>query len=138
MQEMLNSLGDSSQCPVALIIKDGKILLGHRHYTVDTWKTLSVWTCPGGRCDAGETIEETLRREVKEEIAVEALLIKEYLGEFPGAKEPDVVPVFLCSIADEPKNMEPDKFSDWQWFAKADFPDTFINKDVAQLIATIL
>lgn len=138
MQEILNSVGNSTKCPIALIIEGDKILLGHRHYTLDKWKTISVWTCPGGRCEEGETIEATLRREVEEEIAVTELIIEKYLGELPGARESDTVPVFLCSITTEPKNMEPHKFSDWKWFSKENFPDTFINKDVARLLTTLL
>lgn len=138
MQEILNTAGNQDKCPIALIIKDGKILLGHRHYTPDKWKTISVWTCPGGRCDEGESIETTLRREVKEEIAVTDLQILEYLGEFPGAQEPDVVPVFICDISEEPQNLEPHKFSEWKWFGKNDFPDTFINAAVAQIIVPLL
>ena len=78
MQESLNLIGDQSKCPVALIIRDNKILLGHRHYTPDKWKTVSVWTCPGGRCDDGETIEDTLRREVEEETGISNLKIEEF------------------------------------------------------------
>lgn len=134
MQETLKSIGDSTKCPIALIIRGNKILLGHRHYTPDKWKTVSVWTCPGGRCDEGETIETTLKREVGEETGINDLVIKEYLGEYPGAKEGDFVPVFLCGTSQEAQNIEPHKFSEWRWFTKEEFPDTFINKDVATLI----
>ena len=138
MQEILNQVGNSAKCPIALIISGDKILLGHRHYTPDIWKTISVWTCPGGRCDEGEAIETALRREVTEEIGIENLEVVEYLGEFPGAREPDRVPVFLCHINEEPRNIEPHKFSEWKWFSKEYFPDTFINKEVEKLIKTVL
>ena len=122
----------------SLIVKEDKILLGLRHYTPDKWKTVSVWTCPGGRCDPGEKIEDTLRREVEEEISIKNLKIVKYLGELPGAQTPDVVPVFLCTIVEEPKNMEPHKFSEWKWFTRDDFPETFINPEIAKLIQTVL
>jgi len=138
MREILKTVGDSTKCPVALIMSGDKILLGHRHYTPDKWKTISVWTCPGGRCDEGETIETALRREVTEEIGVQTLEVMEYLGEYPGAQMPDRVPVFLCHISEEPQNTEPHKFSEWKWFSKEDFPDTFINKDVAKVIKKVL
>jgi len=138
MKEILATTGDSTKCPIALIINEDKIFLGHRHYTPDKWKTISVWTCPGGRCDEGETIETTLRREVSEEIGIKNLEIEKYLGEFPGAQAPDVVPVFACRISEEPQNMEPHKFSEWKWFTKQTLPETFINKDIAKLIDSIL
>ncbi len=138
MQESLNLIGDQSKCPVALIIRDNKILLGHRHYTPDKWKTVSVWTCPGGRCDDGETIEDTLRREVEEETGISNLKIEEFLGEYPGAKEGDFVPVFRCSTDEEAKNIEPHKFSEWKWFGREELPEAFINKDIALLIKKVL
>jgi len=53
----------------AVIEKDGKILIakrraGDRHG--------GRWEFPGGKIDAGETPEECLRRELKEELGIEA------------------------------------------------------------------
>jgi len=138
MEEILGTIGDATRCPVALIIKDQKILLGYRHYKTDKWKDISVWTCPGGRCDEGETIEKTLRRETAEETGIDDLQIEKYLGEVTGAKEGDFVPVFLCTTLQEAMLIEPEKFSEWKWFSKENFPDTFINKDVERLVNTIL
>lgn len=138
MQEILETIGDSTKCPVALIIKNQKILLGHRHYKTDKWKDISVWTCPGGRCDEGETLEQTLRRETAEETGINDLVITKYLGEVLGAKEGDFVPVFVCTTNEEARLIEPEKFSEWNWFSKEDFPDTFINKDIEKLLRPLL
>jgi len=138
MQDVLNSIGTEAQCPIALIIREKQVLLGHRHYTPDKWQTISVWTCPGGRCDSGETLECALRREVAEETGITDLVIEEYLGEYLGAKEGDLVPVFRCSTKMSVKNTEPHKFSEWRWFSFDTFPSTFINNDVSTLIKTLL
>lgn len=44
----------------AVIIKDGKVLIVNN--------TKGFWEVPGGRMDGDETIEQTLRRELKEEL----------------------------------------------------------------------
>ena len=134
LQEKLNEIGTSKICPTALIFKDNKILLGLRHYTPDKYKTISVWTTPGGRCDDGETVESTLRREVGEEIDITNLNLIEFLGEVPGVKEGDVVYVFKGSTNQEPKLLEPEKFSEWRWTGVKEIPENFINKDVLDLI----
>lgn len=138
MQDILNTTRTEIICPVAVIIRDNKIALGLRHYTPDKWKTVSVWTVPGGRCDPGETIEETLRREVKEEIGVTDLTISEFLGEHPGAKEGDLIQVFLCSSEQDLCNMEPHKFSEWRWFGHDEWPEDFINPHVEELFKSLL
>lgn len=51
----------------AIIIKDGKIFATQRGY--GEWK--DYWEFPGGKMEPGETPEEALRREIREELATE-------------------------------------------------------------------
>lgn len=115
MKKELAKNGDGIVCPIAVIIKDSKILTGHRHYTPDKWKKISVWTIPGGRSDMGETIEQTLRREVAEEVNITDLEILDIIGKLPGAKKGDIVIIFYCTTKQDAKLMEPEKFSEWRW-----------------------
>lgn len=121
IQEELNKIADEQTCPGAIIIKDKKILLGLRNYTPDKWKDISVWTTPGGRCDLNETIETALRREVREEVGITDLNIIDFIGQVPGAKDGDIVPLFYCNTTQEPKLMEPEKFSEWLWVPIAEY-----------------
>lgn len=121
MQNQLIKQGDGITCPIAVVVKDGKVLTGHRHYTPDKWKKISVWTIPGGRSDIGETVEQTLRREVAEEVDITDLNILDFIGEVPGAKEGDVVLMFYCTTKQDAKLMEPEKFSEWKWVSIQDY-----------------
>mgnify|MGYP001587664826 CR=1 FL=1 len=138
LQEQLSRQGSSKLCPGALIVRDGKFLIGFRHYTPAKWKNISVWTFPGGRCDEGETLEETVRREVKEETGITNLEIVEYLGEVKGAYKDDRVPLFYCRTREDAKLMEPEKFSEWRWVGIDNLPENFINGDVAKLVREFL
>ena len=51
---------------IILYNEEGKMLLEHRADTRKRWP--SVWALFGGRPDEGETPEETVRREAKEEL----------------------------------------------------------------------
>lgn len=138
MSQKLQQKGDGVTCPVAIILREGKVLMGLRHYTPDKWKTISVWTIPGGRSDEGETLEETLLRETEEETGINDLKIKRFVGEFPGSKEGDLVPVFLCESSQQAELVEPHKFSEWKWFGKDDFPENFINSHIAKELVNLL
>lgn len=102
-------------------MRDGKILTGRRHYTPDKWQTISVWTVPGGRCDSGENLQETLQREVREEVGITDFKIVDFIGEVSGAKEGDIVPIFFCTTKQDFKLMEPEKFSEWRWVLKDEY-----------------
>ena len=52
----------------ALIMQDGKILLGRRAHFRATYP--SCWDVIGGRIEPGETAEQTLARELQEELAI--------------------------------------------------------------------
>lgn len=140
--QRLADIGNEVTCPAAFILKDSKVLVGHRHYTSEKWKTVSVWTVPGGRGDVGETVERTLRREIAEETGITELAILAYVQDIPGAKEGDIVPVFLCETAQEPTLMEPEKFSEWRWVPLADFaagaPGDFINPAARALVVDFI
>lgn len=138
MEEELQKIGDETTCPIAMIIRDGKILHGLRHYTKDKWKAVSVWTAPGGRCGGNETLETTLRREVLEETGISDLKITNFLGEVSGAKEGDRVSVFLAETNEDFSLMEPEKFSEWKWIPLEDYkkgdPSPYINDGVRKLV----
>ena len=132
--ENIDRRGDGVLCPMAIIIRDGKILLGLRNYTPDKWKDISVWTVPGGRSEKGETIGETLLREITEEVGITDLKIERFVEERPGVKPPDIVLIYRCSTLEEPKLMEPEKFSGWKWFGVDEIPENFINPDALDTI----
>jgi len=118
---------------MALIIKDKEILLGYRHYN-----ETSTWICPGGRSNVGENLEETLRREVVEEIGVNDLVIKEYLGKLAGTNAGDTVFTFLCDINQKEQLVEPDKFSEWRWFNKEQVNALKMSENTRKLICSLL
>jgi 8-oxo-dGTP diphosphatase len=61
----------------ALIERDGKILIARRKKGMQMER---LWEFPGGKLEPGETPEECLRRELREELGVEA-----DVGEFVGS-----------------------------------------------------
>ncbi len=134
LNKTLSTVGSNKLCPVVFVFKGNMILIGLRNYTPDKWKAISVWTVPGGRCDDGETLEQALRRELKEEVGISELDITEFLGEVPGAKWGDKVCVFKAITQQEPRLMEPTKFSEWKWTKISDVPNNFINPEALKLI----
>jgi ADP-ribose pyrophosphatase len=127
LKENLSKVGARAICPAVAIIRNGKMLIGLRNYTPEKFKKISLWTTPGGRCDEGETIEQALRRETGEETGIVKLEFIAYLGEVNGAKEGDVVPCFVGATDEDPRLMEPEKFSEWKWCDPNDIPENFIN-----------
>ncbi len=134
LEQRLREQGNEKICPVVALLKDGKLLIGLRHYTPDKWKSISVWTIPGGRCDAGEVVETTVRRETDEETGITDINITSFLGEIPGVKEGDIVYVFAGTTTSDPTLREPEKFSEWKWSEIKDIPENFINPAALDLI----
>lgn len=131
---ILHKKGNNKDVPVAFIFKNDKLLIGLRNYTPDKWKTISVWTVPGGRCDGDETLEVTLKREMLEEVGINDFKVTQYLGNVPGAKEGDIIYVFKSETNQEPKLMEPEKFSEWIWCPVSEIPSNFINPKSLKLL----
>ncbi len=133
MREHLR-ISTEKDCPVAVFFRDGRLLVGYRNYTPEKWKKISVWTVPGGRCEPGETLEDGLRREAREEIGVTELRITAFIAAVPGAKEGDIVSLFVAETDQEPRNCEPEKFSEWAWMDLEAVREHFINPAVFEAI----
>jgi len=61
----------------AVIERDGRLLVTRRLHGTHLE---GYWEFPGGKCDAGETLEACLLRELREELAVEAVIGNEVLS----------------------------------------------------------
>src|SRR5438132_4082624 len=75
----------------ALIFDDqGRILLGHR-------RDIDWWNLPGGGMEAGETVDEALRREVYEETGL-VVEIEQLVGVYSKPQKQEVVLTFRCHV----------------------------------------
>ena len=96
----------------AIIIKDGKFLALHRKGAIGGWFDL-----PGGRMEYGETAEETVIREVKEETGLSVKPIR-VIGTWNNVKEEyQITGIFyLCSLKDSDEVILSEEHDDYKWF----------------------
>lgn len=91
-----------ASAPTAVIRRDDKILLALRPKSKSFG---GLWETPGGKAEPGETDEEAIRRELREELGVEATVVS-LLGEAtldpPITSKPYRMPVLECQIDREP------------------------------------
>ena len=106
-----------------LVVRNGLILLGRRKGSHGA----GTWSAPGGRMEYGETIEETARRELREETALE--LNAASIGPWTNDVFHDVQEHYLTFIVvarettGEPRNMEPHKCEGWSWHRWHELPE---------------
>jgi 8-oxo-dGTP diphosphatase len=91
-----------------LIKKDGKYLL----INAKRGAAKTLWNNPGGHMDDGETIEETARREIKEETGYD-IEIKKLIGTYTRKVKKYV---FECEIISGSLNIPEDEIADAKWF----------------------
>jgi len=122
----------------AIVVDRGRVLLLKRRKEPES----GCWGIQGGAVEFGESIEDAVKREVKEELSVEVELVA-LLGVtdhiLPHAGVHWVSPVFLARIASgSPKNAERDKHSDLRWFGLDDLPEdvTLTTRRAVELLAS--
>lgn len=104
---------------LCVIIRDGRVLLGMKKRGFGA----GLWNGFGGKVEAGESVEEAARREVREEIGVElAGIEKRGMLEFKFGENPQISEVHIFHAGEflgtpvETEEMRP------QWFAFRDIP----------------
>ncbi|MBM3726090.1 MAG: (deoxy)nucleoside triphosphate pyrophosphohydrolase [Acidobacteria bacterium] len=88
----------------ALIARHGRLLICQRRH--DDRHPLK-WEFPGGKVEAGEAPEEALRRELREELAIEATigpLVTSYRYAYPGRPAIELLFYKVERFAGEPAN----------------------------------
>jgi len=75
----MTSSQTSQQVATAIVTYNGKVLLLQRDYNTGI-KDPGMWQLPGGGVEEGETPEQAVRREMKEEIGVTPKNVR-FLGE---------------------------------------------------------
>lgn len=109
-----------------VLVEKGKVLLSRRFQTgyMD-----GHYSLPAGHVDEGETIEDCLVREVKEEIGIEIKKPDIKLTHVMHRKEDDIRLDFFYQASKyegEIKNKEPNKCDDLNWFKLNQLPENIL------------
>jgi 8-oxo-dGTP diphosphatase len=106
-----------------VILDDGKVLLLLRKKAPEA----GYWSLPGGRVEFMERVEDALKRELKEELGIEAeidslLCITDHI--VPEDDAHWVSPAYLVRrVSGVPENLEPEKTAAIEWFPLAHLPE---------------
>ena len=99
----------------AVIERDGRLLVTRR---LKGTHLEDHWEFPGGKCDPGETLEACLARELREELAVDAIIGGEILSTSHSYPERRVeLHFFGATLLGEP---QPQLGQDMQWIRRED------------------
>lgn len=94
----------------AIIHKNGRIFATQRGY--GDWK--DWWEFPGGKMEAGETPEEALKREIREELSTEIQLDKLFCTvEWDYPKFHLTMHCYLCSLLTEALHLNEHEAARW-------------------------
>lgn len=99
-----------------IIRKENKILVTRR--SLNNEYKPGLWDVPGGKIEAGETVEEGLRREIREESNLEVHIRKiEYaytnLDGLP--KSQYVILVYVCDYKSGEVSLSPEEHDAYRW-----------------------
>jgi len=109
----------------AVIETGGKILLARR-------SDIGWWNLPGGGMEARETVDQALRREVREEVGIE-IDIAYLVGVYSKPQKSEVVLTFWCHPTGGTLGTS-DEVSEVGWFAPDALPEPLLPKHRQRLL----
>jgi 8-oxo-dGTP diphosphatase len=116
----------------AVVERDGSFLVTRRQRGVHLE---GHWEFPGGKCDAGETLVACLRRELREELNVDATIGAEMFvttHEYPDRRVE--LHFFACEIEGRP---EPQQGQEMRWVLRAELEELTFPPADAELISLL-
>jgi mutator protein MutT len=117
----------------AVIERDGAFLLTRR---LDGTHLAGHWEFPGGKLHAGETLEECLVREIREELDAEVDVGPEVLATVHDYPDRSVeLRFFRCALTSDPK---PTMGQEMQWVALCDLPSVQLPPADDELVQLLL
>jgi 8-oxo-dGTP diphosphatase len=127
-------MNDRKLVVAALVLRDGEVLLTQRRADQDL---PLLWEFPGGKIERGESPEEALARELREELGVEVTVGRIWDVLYHRYPAYDVyMLVYRCSLTGgEPRPVE---VADVRWVAPAALPEYAILPADAPLVARLM
>lgn len=114
--------GPPAICVAGAVIKGGKVLLVHRSSSRSYYP--DVWDLYGGHVHEGESVEDALRREAREELGINVTAFRP-IGVAHDPVEPADIHLFAISDWEgEPTNMATEEHTEIRWFLKSALPES--------------
>lgn len=112
-------------CGALIMNEKGETLLMKRGE--NSKNQVGVWTKPGGAVEFGETAEEAIIREVKEELDID-IVLDDFLGYTDHILKDEnqhwiAINYSAKIVSGTPRITEPDKTSEIMWFSLEDLPE---------------
>jgi ADP-ribose pyrophosphatase YjhB (NUDIX family) len=106
----------------AVVERRGRVLLARR-------RDIGLWNLPGGGVEPGETVDEGLLREVREEVRAQVEIVR-LVGVYSKPQKNEVVHTFLCRLlpGQEDALGTSDEVSEIGWFAPDALPADLLPK----------
>lgn len=100
----------------AALVRDGRVLASRRTAPPEL---AGLWEFPGGKVEPGESDEQALVRELREELDVEAVVGERLGGDVP-VGDALVLRVYLCRATGEPSLVDHDAH---RWLGRSELDD---------------